>query len=500
MKYYPEAILAAAAALAWWLMRDMALPNDVGWQFWIARQMLGGTELYAQIWEVNPPLWFWSSIPVQWLAERTGVAWGAVLAGVVVSLGAGCAWLVARLLESHSRAGRLGVLLLVFAMTVILPAALMGQREQLALIVSLPYAALIARRHAGYSVPLVLAIGVAVLGAYGFALKHYFVAVPLVLELWLMQRLRGAWRPWRPELLVLAGLAIAYAAAVAILAPAFFTLILPMVNTAYFSSQETLFFTVVKPYVLSWVIVAVFLWVTRHQPLRETASAPVADAAFTALLLVWAAFALGYFLQSRGWNYHSIAATGALGAAAGLRLMRIRPGPGLAIGTGLLAGLVMLSYPYRVQPQPEDPYLDQLAPGDGVFVAGFDASTVWQRGREELVWVSRAYSLWMVKAIAEAEATGQMTPALEQLEAQVLAATSQDIRCNPPQLILMKANSATRGKGGSFGFDEFLLRDPALRRFVAEHYAPARRDAIGTVYLRRTPAARAPDRDCRDIR
>ncbi len=107
---------------------------------------------------------------------------GAVLTGAVVGLGAVCAWLTARLLETRTAAERLAVLLLAFAVIVVLPAALRGQREQLALIASLPYAALMARQYAGRPVPPALAIVVAVIGAYGFALKHYFVLVPLLLE------------------------------------------------------------------------------------------------------------------------------------------------------------------------------------------------------------------------------------------------------------------------------------------------------------------------------
>ena len=130
-------------------------------------------------------------MPVAWLAERTGMAAGAVLTGAVVGSGAVCAWLTARLLETRTPAERLAVLLLAFAVTVVQPAALRGQGEQLSLIASLPYAALIARRYAGRPVPPALAIAVAVIGAYGFALKHYFVMVPLLLEAWMMLRQRG---------------------------------------------------------------------------------------------------------------------------------------------------------------------------------------------------------------------------------------------------------------------------------------------------------------------
>lgn len=494
----PEALLVALACGTWWAIRGLMLPSDVGWQIWIARQMLGGTEVYTEIWEVNPPLWFWSAMPVAWAAELTAAGWVAAVAAVVVALAVLAAWLFAALLDIRRPAERLAVMVLVFAMTAILPMVMTGQREQLALIGSLPYAALIARRAGGQAVPLAMAAGVAVMAAYGFALKHYFVAVPVALELWLIARLRARWRPWRPELAVLAGCAAAYVTATLVLAPGFLGEMVPMVTAAYRASQATLFFTAVKPYVLFWVLAGLYLLVTRRHPLRP--ASPAAEAAFGALLAVWAGFALGYFLQNRGWNYHSIAATGAMGVAVGLRLVRMRPGADLVIGAALVAAPVLLMYPYSPVRTPEDPWLDRVPDGEGVFVADFDASSVWRENRAGLVWVSRAYSLWMVQAIAEAEAGGRTPPALARVAAQVLAATSQDIRCHPPRLVLMKATPGVEGKGGAFSFDEFLRRDPALRRFLAEHYTPPQQVAAGTVYWRRGEVAPTAEPGCRIIR
>ncbi|OYU74672.1 MAG: hypothetical protein CFE32_17005, partial [Alphaproteobacteria bacterium PA3] len=136
-RHIPEAVLAAAALAAWCLMRGWEVPADVGWQLWVARQLLGGTRLYAEIWEVNPPLWFWSAMPFAWRAERTGMAASAVLTGAVLAFGAVCAGLVGRLLETRTHPERLAVMRLAFAVTLALPAALRGQREHLALIASL---------------------------------------------------------------------------------------------------------------------------------------------------------------------------------------------------------------------------------------------------------------------------------------------------------------------------------------------------------------------------
>lgn len=497
LKFDPTILFACAALAVWWLLRDIALANDVGWQFWIARQMLGGTTLYDQIWEINPPLWFWSAIPLQWLAERAAWDWGRVLVGAVVTLGALSAWLTARILELPRSGMRLGVMLLVFTMTVVLHAGLTGQREQLALIGSVPYAALLARRGAGHPTAPLLAIAVAVLAAYGFALKHYFLVVPVLLELWLMLIRGKSWRPWRPELIVLTVLAVSYATAVIVLAPAFFTVNLPMVEAGYSASRQTLFFTLTQPPVLMWTVAGLFLWLTRHAALRDLGA--VADFATPALVLTWLGFAFGFILQLRGWDYHAIAATGAIGVAVGLRAMRLYPPLVLTLIAGMIWAFCFVSNVKSPERAAEAAYLDRVPSGEGVFIANFDASTIFQRRREDLTWVSRSYSMWMVFAIAKAEAEGTLSPALVHLKTQVLDAVSQDIRCHRPQLIIMQATPGFPNRNNEFSFNEFLLRDPALRKFIAAHYSPAQQASIGTVYWRAHSKSRVAGIGCRVI-
>jgi hypothetical protein len=44
------------------------ITHDEIWRMWIGRQMLHGAQLYRDIIEVNPPLWFWMAVPVDWLS------------------------------------------------------------------------------------------------------------------------------------------------------------------------------------------------------------------------------------------------------------------------------------------------------------------------------------------------------------------------------------------------------------------------------------------------
>lgn len=468
---WPEILLVLAALVTWVVVRRcVPLMNDVVWQFWIARQLLGGMKLYSEIWEVNPPLWFWSAVPVQWLAEGTGVDWQVLLQGMVIGLGAASAWLVGRMVAGPGLAIRTVVSLLVFVMTTVVPALALAQREQLALVTTLPYLALIARRRTGAAVTTPAAGAIGAVAAYGFALKHYFVLTPLLLEAWLAWRLGRRWRPWRPELLVMVALALAYAMATLTLTPDFLGRMVPMVRVAYHAFQPGWLFLAVKPYTLFWLLAVLWLVLVRNEPL--TPAGREVEAFAPALLLFAASGAIGYALQGRGWDYHSVPASGALGIAIGIKLVRLRQRAPRVLGMAVLAWLAFGVYPVRSHPA-HDPALDRLAPGESVFVAAVNADRAWPvPDRQRLLWSFRAYSMWMVPAIAEGELLGLQTPALRQLSEQLLMATSEDVRCHPPALILIQREPVLVTAHARFELKRFLFRDPALRRFVAENYRP----------------------------
>ncbi|HEX8839647.1 MAG TPA: GtrA family protein, partial [Sphingomicrobium sp.] len=221
----PFAPLAAALALT--LLLTLArlggtVDSDVAWQLWIGGRIHAGANLYTDIIETNPPLWFWVAVPVDRLADLLHIRVEAALVGVlgvVVAL----ALVATNRLTGYIAARQRG-LLLCYAGLALLGAPWMhaGQREQLVLIATLPYAALIAARRRGHRVSVWLAAFIGIGAALGFALKHYFLLVPLALELWLFATAAQR-RLLRPETLALAAMAIAYAGALITFDPDFVT-------------------------------------------------------------------------------------------------------------------------------------------------------------------------------------------------------------------------------------------------------------------------------------
>jgi hypothetical protein len=494
----PECALAVAALAAWLFIQRIALMADVTWQFWIARQLLGGTRLYRQIWEVNPPLWFWSAVPLEWLAERLGLDWSRVATTFIVVLGMASALLVDRLVELEGWRERTLLLLTVFLAVIVIPIAYTGQREQILLAGCLPYAALIARRHAGRATPVALAVGVGLLGAFGFAFKHYFLLVPLALELWLGLRLGRAWRPWRPELLVLATAGVAYAVSVLAFAPEFLSVMVPMVNAAYGAGDATLFHMLYRPDVFFWVLAAASLWLFRNR-VRPHANAVMAAFA-GALPVLAAALVVVYLLPHKSWGYHTAPATGAMAVAVSQHLARSTRPVQRVFYLALLGWAVVGIYPVEWPVRSFGRYIDRVPQGETLFVASTDAGVAWPAvERRGLVWGSRSYSLWMTAALF-GDGAGGDAAALARLAGQTLSATSEDIRCSPPWLLQIQRVAATPGDPAGLAMQRFLLGDAGLQQFVARHYVRLPDIPGAIAYQRRGPVAGMTGPNCRTIR
>ena len=486
--YLPEIIFCLAAAIALILLYDIPLTHDVVWQFWIARQMMNGAVLYRDVWETNPPLWFWSAVPINYAATWLCMPPLRLLVVGITGMGALAALVVGHLSAFRSPSARLAVMLLSFWLIVVGPLYDFGQREHIALICSVAYAALIARRSTGGSVPTALALLVGAAAAYGFALKHYFVIVPVMLELWLIVHNRSQWRAIRPETAALAVLALAYGAAVIAFAPAFFTDNLPMVRTAYHGFQSSWDMILLRPWIVIWAFIAAF-FLTFGGAFGKKANPLV-----SALLIVAIGYGLAYFMQRKGWLYHSVPVTGAAALALGVRLgmadmRRRRP-----TGIGLFMLALPLLMPLKVGPYfnffraEVDPVLSTLPKGSPVFIASGEPMWGWPTvGDHGLAWPSRLYAYWMIPAIAHGEVIGPNPAPLRVLAKRIQEEAALEIRCSSPSLILFERRDNYTYQPSSFDVRSFFLRRPEVRSYVARNYRELMPTTSFYVYRRITP-------------
>jgi hypothetical protein len=466
--------------------------SDVAWQLWIAQRIHAGANLYTDIIEVNPPLWFWMALPVDRLAALFHLRSETVLIVVMGGLVALALAATNRLLDDISAPRR--TLLLGYGALILaaMPWMHVGQREQIVLVGTLPYAALIAARREGKTVSAMLALLIGTGAALGFALKHYFLLVPIAMEFWLIAGQQLRWRPLRHENLAIVGVGCAYAIAVAILEPDFLANVVPLVRLAYGVTGAPALYYLFGPFAL--VGLATLIFVACHARLLANRSTP-----FTSALLVAAfAFAGIYFLQSKGWLYHAIPLLGCASLAlAALIVESRRMPPSLRI-----AAPALLVLPFALTAQDErnpvlpSPDLEHAISGahagETVGFLALEPAVPWSVTlQRDFRYPSRYIGFWMLHAVVHNELVGNRDPRLAQIGRTIVSDTVNDFRCMPPKWIII-----ARPRPGDPGFDilPFFLRDPHFAELLS-HYRVRSRTSLETYEL--ASPLRPPASACR---
>ena len=474
----PLSIALVVVALAVAVRAHGTVEPDVSWQLWIAHELNGGVRLYRDIVEANPPLWFWMAMPVDWLASLIHVRSDHVL---IVAIGCAAALsLVAtnHVLKPVSRPKR-GLLLAYAALVLVaMPWQQFGQREHITLIATLPYAALVVARRNGERSSIAFASLVGAGAALGFALKHYFLFVPIFLELWLLVGKGRKWRPIRPETIALAAVGTLYAAAFALFARDYLSVQLPLILLAYGDTGAERVVDLFQPAVLSGVVTIALLGA--QSELRRERSGFAAAMAISAT-----GFGAAYFIQAKGWSYHAVPLTGC--AAIALAAFLTSPDRSRLV---VLTAPALLFLPFWIAAQQArrgDPTAVDveravvgLEAGDSVGFIGTDPALGWtvtlQHGFD---YPSRYYGFWMMRAVVNNE---QAYPKLAELGRRVVADTVHDFHCAPPRRIVVARPSLAAAKAGEFDLLAFFLRDPQFAELLA-HYRPVQRTSVETFEL-----------------
>lgn len=388
--------------------------NDVAWQLWIGRQLSGGAELYRDIIEINPPLWFWLAVPIGQVAVLLGTSGTAALVGFLGLSAALSIALTIPLIERHVLIPSLMVAAFFFT-----GLSTTGQREQFTLITVVPYVFLIAARSDRKNVSLPLAVSIGVWAAMGLALKPYFALVPLALEAWLA--LKGRFTI-RPEFAAVVGLGALYLVLVVLFIPEYLADIVPLARETYgeFNSALTL---MLSDTIAVSVLVAGGLLLARPQ-----------SSAVQALAIAGAAFLVCYLLQQKGARYHGLPAIGLFSLAAGVALAGTLREKAAALPLAL-ALVVAVATTNRQAVRPSLPVMAAtkgLQPGTSVVVLSPYGDVAWPaielRG---LQWASRFMFLWMVPAIIREPEKH------EALAVFVQRSVVEDLAEHRPELILI---------------------------------------------------------------
>lgn len=491
-------LLAIATLVGALVAIKLPVSHDVVWQYWIARQVNHGTRLYAQINEVNPPLWFWMALPIDRLGTWFNVNPAALGQVAIVALSSVCFLFSDRLL-SLEKSWKLFFLFNAFALGLIIALNNFAQREQITMIAALPYTLLAVKRVERAPLSRWFALAVGVLAALGIALKHYFIAVPLLLELWLLLRLRRAYRPFRPETLAFVGVAAAYGLAVWLFAPAFITTQLPIDLLAYKGYSQPLLALLVGRQQLVWALCLVAY--LAGGLFRKAYFTPLV----TGLWVTAGGFLLSYFVQHIGFPYHSMPVTFFLLLAliaAGIRAIECGADRASLI-LPMLALVASYALPLGYGPY-KSPYagvtneaLAGTRPGSTVYILTSDGQKSWPMVIEGgYRWPSRFMSLWMTPAIAAKMGDEKV---LGDLSDKIRQQTVVDLQCNPPETFLIDRipiNLVLRPL--HFDFRGYFTENAEARALLS-HYRLARTTQVYFVYRRKDGSPIPAPAGCRPV-
>jgi putative flippase GtrA len=480
------------------LLFQLPLTHDVSWQFWIARQMANGVPIYERIMEINPPLWFWMAVPLHVLGTEIGIQPDRLYIAAIMLVSAWSSLIVGRLLFESEAKRQFGAMVAILVFFWVAPLYDFGQREQLSLILALPYCALIFKRVQNEDVTSRVVVAISIMAAAGFALKHYFVLVPLLLETWYFLYHRKLLNIVRTETVILGASAFIYIAAILYYTPDFVSKIIPLVASSYGGYEKGLIAQLIRVEVLVWLCAVVTFFSLRKT--LENRDKQIGDM----LAISAVGYAASYFLQQKGWQYHAIPGA----ACASLMLIHylssqrepvkvMASNPLAMIGaivfltTGLGRGTYHSDW---ADDMPK--YLSTTSPGESVMIFTADPRRVFPFIDDyRLIWPSRHFAHWMLAAIVRAEANPPkfMTPELAKVAFDIRQQAYDDIICHPPAVIL----SHIRNRGGTvspetFRMTDFFRRNTSLNQYMEKNYRLAFRDSTFEVYRRKTPTHPRP--------
>jgi hypothetical protein len=492
-RYWPEFTVALVWLAGLLLSPLITVSPDIHWQLWIGRHLNAGVPLYDWIMEVNPPLWYWMAQPVSALADGLSLAPERVMVTALFGLIALALVLSALLLRDLPPRQRAGLLSAILLGTGLMHLTDFGQREHEALIGIVPYALLVARRSEGARVHWTLALAVGVLATPMVALKHYFILLPVLLEVWLIFRRRG-WQPFRPETLCLAIGAIGYAGAVLAFTPAYVTEMIPILGITYTEFHGSPLMLVVNRLVPVAILAGFYFWHFRRE------LSPITQA----LLVVSLGFILSFLLQGKGWSYHVDPAVAALTVSVLSHLaLRRWGGSELRFSAKALVGLflafaitpVVVAGPYRNAAEERVSGFLEAMP-DGSTVAPFVTAPaiLWPMVIDKVFRMPlRYYHFWMLHAVANAD--GDRSPRLAQFVETVRQQTVEDMLCHPPDFLIEDTNSMD---GRPFDMLGFFRADPEFDAIMGSYREHSRLGRL-VAYQRISPLPPPDGIDCMPI-
>jgi hypothetical protein len=375
------------------------LLSDVSYFVAADKRVLQGDVPYTDIFETNPPLAFWVTMPPVWLAGTMGLPAETVFVVYALAINAGVLFFVWHLHDRDVKTGhdRNELLIILTAVTSFGMAFGFGQREYFSTLLLLPYVVSVVLRVDGQTIRTHFLVLLGLLAGMGLAFKPYFLAIPLLVEAFHLYETRSWKIIFRGDIFVMAAIVLVYPVLVWWLYPQYFTEILPMVQLTYGAYKISTYHLISNPGFVGFLIpianCAMLIW-WRGMRMRG--------------YYVWFYAALGgllsYFLQATGFPYHIVPALTFI-LVLFLLLVREPKLPRLRLWAYAIFGLSVFYNlaDYMIQQKLRVAAYDELlgsAKPQRMIILTYDIGMVFPfLPAHNIQWVGHFQSLWMMPAL-----------------------------------------------------------------------------------------------------
>lgn len=440
----PWLLIALVFVVAIGLRLVVPLNADVAWLLTVGERVLDGQRLYSDIVEINPPMAVLAYLPGIASARALDLDPKYAIDAQILLLAAASMLATARILQLSSALDPVKwVPLGIWAAAVltILPMFIFGQREHIATLTFLPALAVYALRCNREPLPLWAWLTSGIGAGITLAFKPFF-AVPVLLCIVLTAARARSWRVlFAPENLIAGGLVTAFSLFTYVFYPEYFTVIYPLVRDTYLSWSMPASVVILNSATLVWIIAAASIFLTRGK--RKLDSAAVVT------LLASFGFALSFFLQRRGWAYHSYPMVAIVLLAMGYVMMATDAASSVrrfGIATiSVLAGTFLIASQWfntNVHIGPIEGPVAGLKPHPRILVLSGEAAIGHPLVRTlHGVWVSRQENLWIREFVRLTRENNVIDP---QTDAKLNAALAlerawliEDFKKLPPDVVLV---------------------------------------------------------------
>ncbi|MET4386559.1 hypothetical protein ABIB73_002304 [Bradyrhizobium sp. F1.4.3] len=386
--------ISIVIAVAVLLRQVVPLNTDVSWLLTVGERVLNGERLYADIVEINPPMAVLSYLPGIALARALALDPKILIDCQLLLLTAASLLVTWRILTRTSTTARVRWAPLAVwsaAVLTILPMQVYGQREHMATLTFLPALAVYMLRCDREQVPLWAIVTAGIGAGITLAFKPFFVA-PAALCVVLTSIRAQSWRTlFAPENWIAGVLVGTFSGYTYLAYPGYFAITYPLVRDTYLSWSMPAAVFMFNSATLIWAIAVTAIFFAY----RKTRL----DSAVLVILLASLGFAISFFLQRRGWSYHSypMVAVSLLGLGY-LTFAADRPRIG-TVGLSAMAATFVLGIQWfdtAVYVGPIEQAVAPLKPNPRILVLSGEAAIGHPLVRTlHGTWVSRQENLWI---------------------------------------------------------------------------------------------------------